>query len=65
LRACPLNNIQLCGICAEKHATKNCSMLPDLKAIYKGEIKVVESLYYVAPKRPWKPRVVGMLQNFN
>jgi hypothetical protein len=33
-KECPLDQIEVCGICSEDHATCNCPSLPGLKAIY-------------------------------
>jgi hypothetical protein len=34
LRECPLDNIQICGICAGNQATKKCPYLQGIKATY-------------------------------
>jgi hypothetical protein len=35
-KECPLNVIELCGICIEGHHTNECPSLPRLKAMFKG-----------------------------
>jgi hypothetical protein len=62
-RECPLDSIQVCGICAENHSTENFPSFLGLKSIFKGESTVTKSLYYVAPRIPWKPRTPGMPQD--
>jgi hypothetical protein len=58
-----LNNIQLCGICVEKHSTENFPSLLGLKEVYKGESEATKSLCSIAPRRPWQPRATGMPQD--
>ena len=36
LKNCPLNDVSLCGLCAEDHKTNNFPSLLGLQAIYKG-----------------------------
>ena len=52
LREFLLDNIELCGICAENHTTNNFSSLPELKSVYQGNQEAREKLCFVAPKRP-------------
>jgi hypothetical protein len=49
---CPLKSIQICRICAEKHATKDCPSLPGLKAVYQEDNEASKTLYNIAPRRP-------------
>jgi hypothetical protein len=39
-RECPLDSIQVCGICADNHSMKDCPLFPGLKSICKGESTV-------------------------
>jgi hypothetical protein len=64
-KECPLDNIEICGICEESHATKDCPSLPGIKEIYHGEKGASTSLYVMAPQKPWKPRPSGMAQNLH
>jgi hypothetical protein len=59
-RECPLDNIFVCGICTDNHATEDFPSLPGLQAIYKGG-EAPESSY--PPRRPWKPRNQNMYQD--
>jgi hypothetical protein len=34
---CPLDNVEVCGICEKNHATKYCPSLPELKAVYQRD----------------------------
>jgi hypothetical protein len=58
---CPLNKVQVCGLCTDNHATDDCPRLKELQATHIEEGQGMESLYYLAPRRPWQPR---MSQNF-
>lgn len=49
----------MCGIFTENHATD--LNYPKLKELQVGEVQAVDYLYYMAPRRTWKPR---MPQNF-
>jgi hypothetical protein len=64
LRECPLNRIQVCGLCTDNHATDDCPRLKELQATHIEEGQGMESLYYLAPRKPWQPRFTGMSQNF-
>jgi hypothetical protein len=63
LRECPLDNIEICGICEESHSTSNFPSLPGIKVVYRGEKEASSSLYAMAPQKPWKPMPSGMVQN--
>jgi len=57
-RECPLNTIEVCGICTLEHPTKKCPSLPGLQAIYKGSVETIDQSQ--ATKRPtWR----GQSQN--
>jgi hypothetical protein len=62
LRECPLDIIKICGICEQNNDTKNCPSLPELKAIYQGATGETEQICFMAQKRPWPPKVPGMVQ---
>ena len=57
LRECPLDSIQVCGLCTENHSTENCLRLKELQMNSMEEVPGIEGFYYVAPQRPWKPRM--------
>jgi hypothetical protein len=61
---CPLNKVQVCGLCTDNHATDDCPRLKELQATHIEEGQGMESLYYLAPRRPWQPCFTGMSQNF-
>jgi hypothetical protein len=46
------------------HATVDCLRLKELQATHIEEGQGMESLYYLAPRKPWQPRFTGMSQNF-
>jgi hypothetical protein len=63
-----LDQIEVCGICSEDHATHNCPSLPGLKSIYQ-KVEEPEQLCYVSQKRPWTaqtsrydPRSISIFQ---
>jgi hypothetical protein len=58
----PLDQIQVCGICSEDHATCNCTSLPGLKVVYQ-KAEELEKLCFVSQKSPWHPRPQGMVQD--
>jgi hypothetical protein len=64
-RDCPLDKIQVCGLCTDNHATNDCPRLKELQATHIEEGQGMESLYYLAPRKPWQPRFTGMSQNFS
>ena len=49
-RKCPLNVIEICGICTLEHLTKKFPSLLSLQAIYKGNAKTIHQSQ--ATKRP-------------
>jgi hypothetical protein len=57
-----LDQIEVCGICNEDHATHNCPSLLGLKAIYKKS-KELEKLCFVSQKQPWQPKPQDMIQD--
>ena len=57
LRECPLDSIQVCGLCTENHSTENCLRLKELQLNSMEEVPGIEGFYYVAPRRPWQPRM--------
>jgi len=63
LRECPLDNIHVCGLCTKNDAIDDCQKLKEFHANQMEESQGMEYLYYLAPRRPWKPRFIGMSQN--
>lgn len=57
LRECPLDSVQVCGLCIENHSTENCLRLKELKMNPMEEVKGTKGFYYVAPRRYWQPRI--------
>lgn len=53
LRECPLDNIQVCGICIENHSIDNCPNLKEFQMNLIEELQGIDYLYYMAPRRPW------------
>lgn len=49
-RECPLNSIEICGICTLEHPNEKCPSLPNLQSIYKGNTKAINQSQ--ATKRP-------------
>jgi hypothetical protein len=64
LRDCPLDKIQVCGLCTDNHATDDCLKLKEFQATHIEEGQGMEYLYYLAPRKPWQPCFTGMSQNF-
>jgi hypothetical protein len=62
LRECPLDNIEICGICEQIHDTKSFPSLPKLKEIYQGDTGEMEQICFMAQKRPWSSKALGMTQ---
>lgn len=50
-------------MCTENHLTDKCPKLKELQENSIDESQGIDSLYYLAPRRPWKPRFIGMPQN--
>jgi hypothetical protein len=63
-RECPLDKIQVCGLCTDNHATDDCPRLKELQDTHIEEGQGMESLYYLAPRKTWQPRFTSMSQNF-
>ena len=57
LRDCSLDSIQVCGLCTGNHSTENCVTLKELQTNSMEEMQGAEGFYYVAPRRPWPPRM--------
>jgi hypothetical protein len=51
-------------LCTDNHATDDCPKLKELQATHIEEGQGMESLYYLAPRKPWQPCFTGMSQNF-
>jgi hypothetical protein len=52
-RECPLDKIQVCGLCTDNHATDDYPRLKELQDTHIEEGQGMESLYYLAPRKPW------------
>lgn len=63
LRECPLAAIKICAICRGDRPIEQCPAIPGLEAVYEGENQATEQLSTLAPRRPWKPRALGMTSN--
>jgi hypothetical protein len=50
LRECPLDNIEVCGICEKNHDTKSFPSFPELKVVYQGGTGETEQICFVAQK---------------
>jgi hypothetical protein len=61
-KECLLDQIEVCGICSEDHATCNYPSLLGLKDIYQ-KAEESEQLCFVSQKRPLQPRPQGMIQD--
>jgi len=59
----PLNNIEVCDICAKKHVTEISPSIPKLKEAYNGDKEAIEKLCFVSPKKPWQPQTSGISQD--
>ena len=59
-KECPLNVIEIYGLCIEDHPTNECPSLPRLKAIFKGGGEP-ETSY--PPRRPWRQQNPNMFSN--
>lgn len=57
-RECPLNTIEVCGICTLEHSTKKFPSFLSLQAIYKGNAETVDQ--YQVTKTPTRR---GQIQN--
>jgi len=62
LRECPLDNVNICPICAYNHDTKNCPSFSRLQALYQGSNGKDEPTFQDEKIRPWKPHPQGMTQ---
>ena len=60
LRECPLNSVELCGLCEQGHPTSLYPAIPKLKATMQGSEEEVEQAYFVNQWKPWKQRSQGM-----
>ena len=63
LRECPLNNVELCGLCEQGHPTNLFPTILKLKATMQGNEEEVEQAYFVSQQKPWKQRTQGMNSN--
>ena len=52
IKRCPLNSINVCGVCAEDHTMEDNPSLPGLQAIYKG---ANEPIAQQGQRKPWQP----------
>lgn len=63
-KECPLNSIEICALFEQDRPTKLCPLLPGLKVVLKGETRDTKQSYFITQKNPWKPRSIGMNQDF-
>jgi len=54
-RECPLNSIEECAICELNHVKSSCPSLLGLKVVFQGTSEEMEQLYFMGPKKRWKP----------
>ena len=47
LKECPLNIVQICGLCTSNHKTDDCPRLKELQAARMEENQSMESLYFM------------------
>jgi hypothetical protein len=52
VKICPLNAINVCGVCTKNHETNDFPSLLGLEAIYKG---VDEPTTQSTQRKPWQP----------
>jgi hypothetical protein len=57
-KECPINVIEICGLCTEYHPTNEFPSLPGLKSIFKGGGEPQETSY--PPKRAWRQQNPNM-----
>lgn len=63
-RECPINIVEVCGICALEYATKKCPTIPKFQAIYKGSMEANDPSQ--TNKKPsWKGPNQNMYQDPN
>jgi hypothetical protein len=65
INECPLDLIDVCGICEENHPTNKCPSFSGLKDTFRGAKENVESLYFINQRRHGAPRPFQTCLNFN
>ena len=60
VKECPIDKVEVCYICEFNHDTKECPSLPQVNAFLHASTLDVELAYFIAQKKPWKPRNQGM-----
>jgi len=55
-KECPLNSVEECAICELKHVTSSCPYFPGLKAVFQEIGEDMEQIYFMGPKKLWKPQ---------
>ena len=55
LKECPLNTVEICGLCTSNHKTDDCPRLKELQAARVEENQSMESLHFMGQRRPWQP----------
>ena len=63
MKECTLDSIHIFGVCRENRIIDDCTRLKELQEFRMEHIEGMEYIYYLAPKRPWKPPFSGMSQN--
>ena len=59
-RECPLDKVEVCGLCDLEHDTKYFPSLPNTKVFFQESTVDVEQACYISQKKPWKPRIPGI-----
>ena len=55
LKECPLDKVEVCQLCELNSDTKECPLLPQVKAVLQESTPDVELTYFISQKKPWKP----------
>ena len=60
LKECPLDKVEVCGLCELDHDTKYCPSLPKSKAVFQASTVYTYHAFFILQKKPWKPQILGM-----
>ena len=60
LKECPLDKVEVCGLCELEHDTKYCPSLPKSKVVFQASTIETEHACFISQKNSWQPQVLGM-----
>ena len=59
-RECPLDKVEVCGLCGLEHEIKDSPSLTKAKEVFQSSNVDIEKACLISQKKPWKPQIQGI-----